>query len=277
MSERDGFEPGVPCWVDTLQPDPEAAMRFYAGLFGWEFDGPGTMPGDPPGQYYVARLRGRDVAGVGSQPAADAPPTPMWSTYVQVDNVDDAAARARDAGGKVVLEPVDAEPAGRLAAIADPAGAVFCVWDPGDRKGAQLVNEPGAWSMSLLNTRDPERAKAFYRDLFGWEAEAMDAGGVEFTLFRMPGYVGGEPQQPVPRDVIATMAPMGDQIPESTPAHWSVDFWVDDLDGTAASADELGGKVVVSPYDIPNTQLRQAVLADPQGAMLSVTKVTVPG
>jgi uncharacterized protein len=277
MSERDGYEPGVPCWVDTLQPDLETAMRFYGRLFEWEFDGPGTMPGDPPGQYYVARVRGRDVAGVGSQPADNAGPTPMWNTYVQVESVEEAAARARDAGGTVAQEPVDVKPAGRLAAIADPAGAVFGVWEPGLRRGAQLVNEPGAWSMSLLNTRDRERAKGFYGDLFGWQAEAMDAGGAEFTLFRLPGYVGGEPQQPVPRDVVATMAPMGDQFPESTPAHWSVDFWVDDLDGTAAKADELGGKVVVPPYDIPNTPLRQAVLADPQGATLSVTKVTVPG
>jgi uncharacterized protein len=84
MSERDGFEPGVPCWVDTLQPDPDAALRFYGGLFGWEFEGPGAMPGDPPGRYFVARLRGRDVAGVASQPAAGAPPEAVWNTYIQL-------------------------------------------------------------------------------------------------------------------------------------------------------------------------------------------------
>ncbi len=36
MSERAHYPPGVPCWVDTLQPDPEAATRFYAALFGWQ-------------------------------------------------------------------------------------------------------------------------------------------------------------------------------------------------------------------------------------------------
>ena len=66
MRERDGYPPGVPCWVDTAQPDPEAAAAFYGGLFGWEFED--RMPADAPGRYLVAQLRGRDVAAVGSLP-----------------------------------------------------------------------------------------------------------------------------------------------------------------------------------------------------------------
>ena len=97
MTERDGYQAGVPCWVDTAQPDPEAAMRFYAGVFGWEFDGPGPMAGpgggDPPGQYFVARLRGRDVAGVSSEPSEGAPPVPAWNTYIWVDSADDTSKR----------------------------------------------------------------------------------------------------------------------------------------------------------------------------------------
>src|SRR5881398_350640 len=144
MSQRADYEPGVPCWVDTLQPDPDAAIAFYAGLFGWEFAGPGSMPGNPPGRYFVARLRGRDVAGVGSQPAGD-PPAPAWTTYVYVASADDAALAAVDAGGAILVEPFGVLPAGRMAVLADPAGAPFCVWEAGERRGAQLVNEPGAW------------------------------------------------------------------------------------------------------------------------------------
>ena len=47
MPERDGYIPGVPCWVDTSQPDPEAALPFYRGLFGWEFED--VMPEGSPG------------------------------------------------------------------------------------------------------------------------------------------------------------------------------------------------------------------------------------
>jgi predicted enzyme related to lactoylglutathione lyase len=269
MSERSHYQAGVPCWVDTLQPDPEAAMAFYRCLFGWEFIGPGPMPGDPPGQYFVATFRGRDVAGVGSQVGVGLPPMPAWSTYISVANVDDALRRVGDAGGKVVAGPMAASPAGRFAAVSDPAGAVFCVWEPEVRHGAQLVNEPSAWAMSMLHTSDPDGAKAFYGDVFGWIPEAFEMGGAEGTLWRLPGYVGGEPGQPVPRDVVGVMVPIADGGPGQATPHWSVDFWIDDADAAAAKAPSLGGSVVVAPFDAPG--FRTAVLADPHGAVISVS------
>jgi predicted enzyme related to lactoylglutathione lyase len=196
-----------------------------------------------------------------------------------VKSADDAAARARDAGGEVAVEPFDALSAGRTAMLVDPAGAGFRVWEPGDRKGAQLVNEPGAWSMSSLNSRDPEGAKEFYGAVFGWTTQAFPVGDMEAALWRLPGFVGGEPQQPVPRDNVATMAPMtSDDFPDDVPSHWSVDFWVGDVDVTAEQATKLGGSVIAPPFDLPiEGQFRQAVLADPQGASFSVSKVGPPG
>jgi predicted enzyme related to lactoylglutathione lyase len=138
------------------------------------------------------------------------------------------------------------------------------VWESAERQGCQLVNEPAAYAMSALHTPEPDIAARFYRDLFGWESEEFVPG---VSLFRLPGYVGGEPQQPVPRDVIAVMAK------DDGPARWSVDFWVTDADGVAARAPELGGSVIVPPFDSIPT--RQAVLADPFGAAFSVT--TAPG
>src|ERR1700735_2559143 len=102
MSIRDGYPHGVPCFVDTLTPAPEAAQRFYAGIFGWDYTGTGSIPGDPAGEYFVARVRDRDVAGIGSPPGG-APPTPAaWNTHVSVDSADDAADTARRAGGSVI-------------------------------------------------------------------------------------------------------------------------------------------------------------------------------
>jgi predicted enzyme related to lactoylglutathione lyase len=270
MSERDDYPPGVPCWVDTLQPDPETAMAFYGDLFGWEFKGPGGMPGNPPGRYSVAQLRGRDVAGVGSQPPGS--PPPAWTTYIRVESADDAATKARGAGGRVVVEPFDALSAGRLAVLADPAGALFCLWEARERKGAQRVNEAAAWAMSQLSTPDPESAKAFYGEVFGWVAQPVQLGEATITLLRRPGYVGGEPLQPVPRDVVAVMTQRsGGRLPENAAAHWSVDFWVEDADATAHQAAKLGGKVMAPPFDTPVS--RTAVLADPQGAVFSVSQV----
>jgi uncharacterized protein len=252
MSERESYQPGVPCWVDNLVPDVEAAMSFYGALFGWEFDGPG------PGEYYVAKVRGRDVAGIGAQP----PGVPAaWNTYVSVASAHDAA---RAASGSVRVEPFDVLPAGRVAALEDPSGAVIGLWEPAQRLGCQLVNDASAYAMSALHTPDPDVAARFYRDTFGWETEPFAPG---ITLFRLPGYVGGEPGQPVPLDVVAVMAR------DDGPARWSVDFWVADADAVAARAPEIGGGVVVEPFDSIPT--RQAVIADPFGAVFSVT--TAPG
>lgn len=267
MSDRDAYPAGVPCWVDTLQPDAQAAARFYGELFGWAIEGPGEMPGDPPGQYFVARVGDRDVAGVGSAGPGGGP---AWNTYIRVDSADAAAERARAAGGEVLAGPFDAPPAGRLAVLADPAGASFCVWEAADREGAQAINEPGAWSMSMLGTSDPEGAMTFYGEVFGWETEGFEMDGARFWLWRLPGYLGGVPQQPVPRDVVAVMLPP--DADGEAPPHWSVDFWVANIDAAAAMVTELGGKVVVPPYDVPNTGLRQAVVSDPQGATLSLTQ-----
>src|ERR1700742_411528 len=98
MSRRDDYPAGVPCFVDTLTADVPAAKSFYGAIFGWTFAGPGTMPGDPPGEYFVARVDGDDVAGIGTLPAqgggadtghraGDGPP-PAWNTHVAVDSVD---------------------------------------------------------------------------------------------------------------------------------------------------------------------------------------------
>lgn len=251
MSERDNYPPGVPCWVDNLVPDVDAALRFYGELLGWEFDGPG------PGDYFVARMRGRDVAGVGQAPPGV---SPGWNTYVSVANADDTARAA----GRILVGPLDVLPAGRVAALEDSGGAPIGLWEPAARQGCQLVNEPSAYAMSVLHTPEPEAAARFYHDVFGWESEAFAPG---ISMFRLPGYVGGEPAQPVPRDVVAVMAK------DEGPARWSVDFWVDDADARAGRAPELGGSVVVPPFDSVPT--RQAVLADPFGAVFSVT--TAPG
>ena len=261
MSYRDGFAPGVPCWVDTWQPDGDAALRFYTELFGWESSGSAGGP-------FMCKLRGRDVAFIGQYPPEHAQRPSAWTTHVWVDSVDETAARARAAGGSVPIEPFDALDGGRIAILADPAGAHIAAWQVGRHRGAEVVNEPSAWSWSQLLTTDPDGAKPFYRAVFGWEHEPFG----DLTMWRVPGYVGGEPSQPVPRDVVAGMAPMpsGNGRP-----HWRVDFWVDDVDAVAATATRLGGRAVVPAFDAGF--FRQAVIADPAGAELSVTKVTVPG
>src|SRR3954463_11057359 len=98
MSDQDRYIAGVPCWVDTTQPDPDAAAAFYGGLFGWELEN--VMPPDAPGKYFIGRIGGADAAAI-SSPMGDAPASAVWNTYVWVDSADETAAKVRDAGGTV--------------------------------------------------------------------------------------------------------------------------------------------------------------------------------
>src|SRR6478736_4590891 len=173
MPERDGYIPGVPCWVDTSQPDAEAALDFYSGLFGWEFEN--VMPEGSEGKYFIGRIRGGDVAAIGGAPEG-APPMAVWNTYIWVDSADGAAMKAREAGGGVAVEPFDVMDAGRMAVLTDPEGAAFCVWQAKEHKGAQVVNEHGSLNFNGLATRDPEGAGVFYGALFGWKKLALAAG-----------------------------------------------------------------------------------------------------
>jgi uncharacterized protein len=277
MIERDEYLPGVPCWVDTSQPDPESAVDFYSGLFGWEFED--VMPPGSPGKYFIGRLRGGDVAAVGSQPEGG-PPMAVWNTYVWVESADEAASKAAAAGGAVLTDPFDVMDAGRMAVCADPAGAAFCAWQAKEHRGARIVNEPGSLSFNGLNTRDPEGAKSFYGSVFGWKTLGLDAG---FEMWTLPGYgdhlEAGDPglrermaETGAPagfEDVVASLNPLADDQPEMPP-HWGVTFAVDDADAIARRAAELGGQVVAPPFDAP--WVRMTVVADPQGATFTASK-----
>jgi hypothetical protein len=278
MLERDGYLPGVPCWVDTRQPDPEAAVAFYGGLFGWDFED--AMPPRSAGKYYIARLAGGDVAAVGSQPQ-EQPRTAVWNTYVWVESADEVVSNVIGAGGRVVVDPIDVLDAGRMAVFTDPEGAAFCVWQARQHKGARIVNEPGSLNFNGLSTRDPEGAKSFYGSVFGWETLGL-GGGVE--MWRLPGY-GDFLAQSDPEirerqaasgaapegfaDVVATLNPIGDDRPD-IPAQWSVTFAVDDADATADRAAALGGRVLVAPFDVP--WVRMTMISDPQGATFTASR-----
>jgi predicted enzyme related to lactoylglutathione lyase len=277
MPERDGYIPGVPCWIDTSQPDPGAAVEFYRGLFGWEFED--VMPPGSEGKYFLARLRGSEVAAVGSIPEST-PSMAMWDTYVAVDNADETASKVRESGGAIVKGPFDVMDSGRMGVFTDPEGAVFCVWQAKSFKGARVVNEPGSLNFNSLNTRDVEGAKSFYGSVFGWETLTVEGG---FEMWTLPGY-GDYLERDDPdlrkrvgeiggtmgfEDVVASINPIADDQPD-VPAHWGVTFAVDDADAIARKATELGGKVVVPPFDAP--WVRMTVVTDPQGATFIASK-----
>jgi predicted enzyme related to lactoylglutathione lyase len=257
---RDAYLPGVPCWIDLRQPDPEAARSFYGGLFGWSFT-------DEP--YAIASIDGRAVAAVAPGDGRN------WNMYVAVSNIEATAEKVTAAGGRTAGATEDVE-VGRLAPFVDSVGASFLVWEARQFPGAQLVNAPGAWNFNDLATGDQEGAERFYGAVFGWEVTEMEFG----KCWRRPGYgdhlVASDPSLQAMRDV----APEGffDAVawlnPGNGDAHWNTTWGVADCDASVARAVELGARVVVEPFDAP--YIRASVVEDPQGGVITLSQYVPP-
>ncbi|MFN8037523.1 MAG: VOC family protein [Acidimicrobiia bacterium] len=253
------WAPGTPSWVQVTVRDVDKAQAFYTALFGWEFadqfdDGGSRV-------YSLAQRDGQDIAGMGwlsDEMAAGGMPC-LWGTFVTVENVDKTAARVAELGGTVMLPPMDVMDAGRMVLFMDPTGAALACWEPRAHNGADLVNEPGTFCWSELQTRDTKAAESFYTQLFGWTAKTSDAGGMAYTEFALDGRT------------LAGMMAMPPMVPAAVPPAWLVYFAVDDCDAAIAKVGELGGSVVMPPMDIPVG--RFALVHDDQGAMFYVMRM----
>lgn len=257
MTVMTSYPPGVPSWIDLATPDPEAAKSFYGALFGWEYSEEAT---DQPGVHYVmARKDGHSAAGMmqlSEEMAASGMP-PVWSSYVTVPDVEATVAKVGPAGGTVLQPAMDVMEAGRMAVVADPAGAVICLWQAKEHIGAEVVNEHGALTWNELITPDPAAVAPFYAELFGWTTEAVPMEGGEYTLFRVDG--GNE------SGIAGAMAP---PMP-GMPAFWGVYFNVDDVGATVELAKGLGAQVLMEATAMPGVGTL-AALTDPQGAVFSL-------
>jgi uncharacterized protein len=268
------YPEGVPCWVDTEQPDVDAATQFYGALFGWTFKD--VMPPGAGARYVIAQLDGQDVGAIGGPHDG----TALWNTYVAVDDADAAVRRLVSAGASVRSAPADAGEGGRGAVLVDPEGVEFRIWQARRRLGAQVVNHPGAWNFSDIHTANPPAAAAFYQEAFGWEIDDLGFA----TMVRRPGYgdhleatvdpeirkrQSGALVPPGFADAIAWVAATG---PDEAP-HWHVSFTVADRDQTAADAERLGARIVAR-QDTEWT--RTALLRDPQGAEFTASQFTPP-
>jgi predicted enzyme related to lactoylglutathione lyase len=163
MAETKTFVKGAPTWVDISSQDPAGTRDYYGKLFGWETE----VDTDPQyGGYGMARVGGKDVAGIGPTQDPNAPTA--WMLYIGTDDAEAIAKKVEAAGGKVVAPPFDVGDAGRMAVFQDPVGAYIAVWQPKDMAGAALMYEPSSFAWAELNARGIEKAKPFYSQVFGW-------------------------------------------------------------------------------------------------------------
>jgi uncharacterized protein len=248
------FVPGAPIWVDLGTPDVDAAAAFYHAVFGWDFQ----SAGPDAGGYGMFNLGGKTVAAAG--PVGEPGTAPSWTLYFQTSDADATAGVVTKAGGTVRFPPTDVFTAGRTAQFGDPSGAVFSVWQPGDTKGLDAVSDPGTLCWTELHTTDPEGAKSFYGEVFGWSAQDMPMGDFTYTVLSP---AGGNDQSSH-----GGIMPVGPDAAASG-SQWLPYFEVADCDAAVARATEHGGSVIVPAMDVEGVG-RMAALADPAGIPFSV-------
>ncbi len=254
-TRSDPWPPGTPCWVELAVPDVAAAAAFYGAVFGWELADTGA------GHDVICRVGGHPAAGIGrrdgNQPAA-------WTVYLASDDVDATAAEITGTGGVLLAAPFDRPGRGRLTVAVDPTGAVFGVWQAGRGIVAEVYAEPGALVWTDAHLPDPDRGRAFYAGVFGYEYQPSPGAPGDYTTFSLGadrlGGIGGM---------------MG--APTGTRPWWLAYFAVADTAAAVAAARAAGGTLLSGPDHTPFGVGRMALLTDPDGATFAVVASTPTG
>lgn len=264
MSERSEYAPGEFCWVSLSTTDVEGAKAFYGDLLGLDWE-PAPGPPEETGGYGFFVKDGKQVSGMGPVQAEGQPSA--WSSYVKVEDADEAAERVKGAGGQVVFGPIEIpNESGRTATCQDTAGAFFSVIQQRKHPGAQLVNEVGTWTWNNLMTRDVDAAKDFYAEVFGWTAVHNEQAPPNILMWEVEGQRWPEG--------LAGMMGIADDLPADMPSHWQVYFIVENLDEALEKATGIGARIGFGPVDAPVARL--ATLVDPQGAVVSILEARYP-
>jgi uncharacterized protein len=261
MTTVDKHEPGTFCWVELSTTDIKAGRGFYESLLGWKAQ---AQPAGEMGEYLVFTLAdGRAAAGGYEQPERERSMgfPPHWNLYIYSDDVDKTVAKATESGGNAIVPGMDT-PNGRMAVVADPTGAMFCVWQSDSMPGWAVRDEHGSFSWPELISNDVDRAGKFYADVFEWTIRQESMGdGPPYTLFHK-----GD------RDVGGLFPPPMPEIPNS----WTVYFDVASAADTVAKAKGLGAQVIVEPMAIPDVGTFSTI-SDPTGAVFAILEAQPGG
>lgn len=247
---------GAPCWADAMFNDIEGAKSFYADVLGWTFGGASSEFGD----YTEAYADGRPVAAV-VPPMPGQEGTSQWCLYFAARDAAATAARIRDNGGELLMEPMRVGDLGTMCLARDPGGVLFGLWQADTHEGFGAVAEPGAYCWAEVFTREPEKSDAFFPAVFSYRPRRLE-GVEDFRVYDL-----GE------RSVLGRMR-MTDDFPPEMPPYINVYFAVGDCDEAVARATARGGLLRFGPMDTPFG--RFAGISDPQGAHFSVIDITKP-
>lgn len=243
-------------WYDHMTSDTDAAVAFYTKVVGW-----GTMPWNGPMPYTLWTVGDAPIGGVMALPPEAGPMPPHWLGYIGVDDVDAKAAEVTKRGGTIMKEGTDIPDVGRFAVVADPQGAVFCLYSSStDQPMYDGPPRNGDMSWHELITTDQASAFAFYSGLFGWEkGDAMDMGPAgTYQLFNVNGVPTGGMMNKTPD------MPM--------PPSWLYYATVADINAAAERVKGNGGQVINGPMEVPGGGWIMQGL-DPKGGMFALYQV----
>jgi uncharacterized protein len=248
MAEAKTAVADKPAWIDLSTSDPAGAREFYAKVFGWQIE---VNPDPQYGGYGMAKIGGKDVAGMGPKMDPNAPTA--WSLYIGTDDIGALSQKVEAAGGKIIAPAFDVGPQGKMAVFQDPSGAFISAWEPALMAGFSHSGANG-FSWGELSSRWLDKALPFYEKVFGWtdKASPMGEGMGDYHEFQLRGtsVCGGMEMMPM--------------VPAEVPSYWLVYFGVPDVDASFKKALDAGASELVSPSDFPGG--RYAIVTDPQGA-----------
>jgi len=116
-------EIGEASWHELMTTDADAAMKFYADLFGWQ---PGeAMDMGPMGKYQMFNRPHGTIGAMMTKPPQMAHVPPVWQIYFRVPDADAAAQRITASGGRILNGPMEVPGGDRVLNAADPQGAAF--------------------------------------------------------------------------------------------------------------------------------------------------------
>jgi len=245
---------GTPAWIDLMTTDRRSAMAFYNAVFGWTYE---EQIVDNAVAYVVARHDQRDTAGIATrtpEEIAQGVP-PAWNLFFATDDIQTTCTRVQELGGQVLNPPFEAMAAGRMAVIADPTGAISCLWQAKQHAGLATMHVPGTLTWCECLTRDPAAAATFYERLFGWKTEVTFDGTAGYTLCHVDG---------TPTAGIMAMPPGLEEVP----ANWMIYFAVKNCDQSITAAERQGGTLLNGPMEYGTGKF--AVVGDPQGAVFGI-------
>ena len=253
--------PGKIIWRDLLTHDPEASKRFYAGLFGWEFEGIGGASGfSNDSAYTLIRHNGRLIGGMIDTVALNGRnDISQWIVLMSVDDIDAAAARFSTGGGEVITPPTDLQRRGKVAVVADAEGALLGLLQTRDGDPADRSPEIGEFLWDELWTTDVDGATVFYEDVAGleaadWDVDQSQEAGASYRLLKS----GETPRVGILPNPLEGLKPV-----------WVSYIRVVNPSSITARVSELGGRVIVEAQARPLGG-EVAFIAGPSGAGIAL-------